>query len=91
MPSIRQKNIAPGSGLGEIYLRTYPDVTQPGDYAENFVFPRATRIWLMEMGMSVANITGTSMAAEAGYAIDEAKVTLYPRKYGKSKFGSPES
>ena len=28
------------------------------------------------------------MAAEAGYVIDEAKVTLYPRKYGKSKFGS---
>lgn len=28
------------------------------------------------------------MAAEAGYAIDEAKVALYPRKYGKSKFGS---
>lgn len=28
------------------------------------------------------------MAAEAGYAIDEAKVTLYPRKYGRSKFGT---
>lgn len=68
MPSIRQRNIAPGSGVGEIYIRTYVDVTQPGDYAENFVFPRATRIWLMEMGMSVADITTTgSMAAEAGY------------------------
>ncbi len=28
------------------------------------------------------------MAAEAGFTIEEAKVTLYPRKYGKSKFGS---
>ncbi len=28
------------------------------------------------------------MAAEAGFAIEEAKVTLYPRKFGKSKFGS---
>ncbi len=28
------------------------------------------------------------MAAEAGFVIEEAKVTLYPRKYGKSKFGS---
>jgi hypothetical protein len=68
MPSIRQRNIAPGSGLGEIHIRTFEDVTQPADYAENFVFPRATRIWLMEMGLSVANITTTgSMAAEAGY------------------------
>ncbi len=28
------------------------------------------------------------MAAEAGYIVDESKVTLYPRKFGKSKFGT---
>jgi glycosyltransferase involved in cell wall biosynthesis len=28
------------------------------------------------------------MAAEEGFRIDEAKVTLYPRKYGRSKFGT---
>ena len=27
------------------------------------------------------------MAAESGYTIDEVKVKLYPRRYGKSKFG----
>jgi len=68
MPSIRQKNIAPGSGAGEIYVQTFLDVTQPADYAEVFVFPRATRIWVMEMGLSVSNITTSgSMAAEVSY------------------------
>jgi hypothetical protein len=66
MPSIRQKNIAPGSGLGEILIQTDQE-TSTADYAENFVFPRATRIWLMEMGTCCLNITGTSMAAEAAY------------------------
>jgi glycosyltransferase involved in cell wall biosynthesis len=28
------------------------------------------------------------IAAEAGFVIDESKVTLYPRKYGRSKFGT---
>jgi len=67
MQGIRQRNVAPGSSLGEVFLQTYLHPTAANDYGEVFVFPRASRIQITELGISCGVLTGTSMAAEIAY------------------------
>ncbi len=62
---IRQRNVAPGSSLGEFYIRTRAHPTAANTYGEVFVFPRASRIQLMELGMSVSAITTSGDGARA--------------------------
>lgn len=62
---IRQRNVAPGSALGEFYIRTRAHPTAANNYGEVFVFPRASRIQLMELGLSVSAITTSGAGARA--------------------------
>jgi hypothetical protein len=67
MGGMRQKNVAPGSGLGEMFLRTFLD-SSTTDYGELFVFNRATRIWVTGVGMGCSSHTGlTTVAVQLGY------------------------
>lgn len=67
-PSIRQRNVAAGSSLGEFYIRTRAHPTAANDYGEVFVFPRASRIQLMELGVSVGAVTTSGNGAAANVA-----------------------
>lgn len=65
---IRQRNVAPGSSLGEFYIRTRAHPTAANDYGEVFPFPRASRIQLMELGVSASAITTSGAGARANVA-----------------------
>lgn len=67
MQGIRQRNVAPGSALGELFFRTDPETGTANDYGQVFVFPRAVRIDIVELGIAANSFTGTGASAQISY------------------------